>query len=278
MDEQDNRLNEYLPRVTFEAIPINELVTDQDYQRVLSEKHVKKAVKDFDLYQINPVKVSRRDGKNYVFNGQHTIEIVAEVSGSRETPVWCMVYNDLEYISEANVFANQQKHIKYLTPYEIFNANIEAGNNSQLLIKELVESYDLTISNKAKPSSIRAVGALEYIYNHYGYEVLNRTLRLTIETWEGSSTSFTSGILKGIARVLSVYDTDVKDDIFVDKLSSVSEKEVIRTSKERNNGALGYAETIVVYYNKKTHNGLPMQKLYMRTPKKKINFEEEDNP
>ena len=29
----------------------------------------------FDVHQINPVKVSRRDGINYVFNGQHTIEM-----------------------------------------------------------------------------------------------------------------------------------------------------------------------------------------------------------
>lgn len=275
MEEQLSRLDEYLPKVTFEAIPIKDLVTDQEYQRGLSEKHVKKAVADFDIYQINPVKVSRRGGVNYVFNGQHTIEIVAEVSGSRDTPVWCMVYDDLQYKQEADVFANQQKHVKYLTPYEIFMANIEAGNNTQLLIKELVESYDLTISSLQKPSCVRAVGALEYIYNHYGYDVLSRTLRLTIETWEGSQVSLGGGILKGVAKVLSVYDTDIKDDIFVDKLSSVSEKEIIRTAKERGSGAMGYAETILIYYNKKMHNTLPMEKLYVRTPKKKVSIEEE---
>lgn len=57
------------------------------------------------------MKVSRRDGINYVFNGQHTIEIVAAVSGSRETPVWCMIYDDLSYEHEADIFANQQKYV-----------------------------------------------------------------------------------------------------------------------------------------------------------------------
>ena len=37
--------------------------------------HVRKAVENFDLNQINPIKVSRRDGINYVFNGQHTVEL-----------------------------------------------------------------------------------------------------------------------------------------------------------------------------------------------------------
>ena len=90
-------LSIYVPNVHFEQIPIKNLVSDQEYQRNLSIKHVRKAAENFDLYQINPVKVSRRNGINYVFNGQHTIEIVAMVSGSRETPVWCMIYDDLEY-------------------------------------------------------------------------------------------------------------------------------------------------------------------------------------
>ena len=68
------------------------------------------------------------DSINYVFNGQHTIEIVALVSGSRETPVWCMIYDDLSYQSEADIFANQMKYVRRLAPYEIFNANIETEN------------------------------------------------------------------------------------------------------------------------------------------------------
>ena len=83
----------FVPNVHFEQIPIKNLVSNQEYQRPLSQTQVEKAIEDFDLNQINPVKVSRRDGINYVFNGQHTIEIVAAVSGSRETPVWCMIYD-----------------------------------------------------------------------------------------------------------------------------------------------------------------------------------------
>ena len=137
----------YVPNVHFEQIPIKDLVSNQDYQRTLSMRHVNKAADHFDLYQINPVKVSRRNGINYVFNGQHTVEIVATVSGSRETPVWCMIYDDLEYDHEADIFANQMKYVKPLLPYEIFMANVEAGNNKQLLIKELVESYNLSITS-----------------------------------------------------------------------------------------------------------------------------------
>ena len=139
-----------IPDVTFELIPIKNLVSNQNYQRPLSESHIRKTVDEFDVYQINPVKVSRRDGICYVFDGQHTIEIVAKESGSRETPVWCMIY-ELEYEEEARIFANQQKHVKSLLPYETFNAHIEADDTKHLLIKSIVESYLYSIL--AKPEN-----------------------------------------------------------------------------------------------------------------------------
>ena len=141
-------INPFVPNVHFEQIPIKNLVSNQDYQRNLSQKHIEKAAAEFDLYQINPVKVSRRNGINYVFNGQHTIEIVARVSGSRDTPVWCMIYDDLCYEHEADIFANQQKFVKPLVPYEVFSAHLEAGSQEQLIIRDLVESFGLTIAQK----------------------------------------------------------------------------------------------------------------------------------
>lgn len=217
---------------------------------------------NFDLYQINPVKVSRRDGMNYVFNGQHTIEIVAAVSGSRETPVWCMVYDDMDYEVEADVFASQQKYVKTLSSYEIFQANVEAGNDEQTTIKSLVGSYGLTVAAGKQQGSICAVSSLESIYEKYEYRVLDRTLRLCIGTWEGELNSLASGMLKGIAKLIDVYGDSLNDDIFKEKLGSVSAKGISRTAKERKSGTMGYAEAMVTVYNRKMKAGLKWGKLY----------------
>ena len=195
----------FVPNVHFEQIPIKNLVSNQDYQRNISVNHVQRAAANFDLYQINPVKVSRRNNINYVFNGQHTIEIVALVSGSRDTPVWCMIYDDLEYTQEADIFANQMKFVKALQPFEVFMANIEAGNDKQLIIRSLVESYDLTIGVTKSPGVIGAVSSLEMIYDKYGYHVLDRTLRLCVGAWEGDVNSLSANILKGIARLIVAF-------------------------------------------------------------------------
>lgn len=196
----------FVPAVKFELIPIKNLVSNQEYQRALSQKHINRAAANFDVFQINPVKVSRRDGINYVFNGQHTIEIVALVSGSRETPVWCMVYEDLYYEHEADIFANQQKFVKQLSSYEIFVASIEAGNDKEVIIKDLVESYGMRIGKTRAPGVICSIATLESIYTKYGVAVLDRTLRMVIGTWEGDVNSFGANILSAIAKLIVVYD------------------------------------------------------------------------
>ncbi len=254
--------NEYVPNVHFELIPIKSLVSNQDYQRNLSMQHIKKTAENFDLYQINPVKVSRRNGINYVFNGQHTIEIVALVSGSRDTPVWCMVYDDMDYKIEADVFANQQKFIKGLAPYEIFMANIEAENETQMAIKSLVESYDLAISKTKAPGMICAVSSLEFIYRKYGFHVLDRSIRLCVGTWEGEVGSLSSGILKGIAIMIAAFGDTLKDDVFKEKVGVYSSREISRLAKERKAGSMGYAEAMMIAYNRKAKKGLSWSKLY----------------
>lgn len=253
---------EYIPNVNFELIPIKNLVANQDYQRNLSVKHVQKAAAHFDPYQVNPVKVSRRDGVNYVFNGQHTIEIIALISGSRETPVWCMVYDDLEYQQEADIFANQMKYTKALLPYEIFMANVEAGNDKQIIIKDLIESFDMNVSSKQSPGSICAVATLESIYDKYGYSILDHTLRLIIGTWEGTPKSFSANMLNGIARLISSYGDDIKDEIFKEKLGRISIKEISRTARDRRAGSLGFSEAMLLIYNKKCQHPLRISKLY----------------
>ena len=266
-----NQYTNYVPDVHFEKIPIKNLVSNQDYQRALSQAHIARAAANFDLYQINPVKVSRRGGINYVFNGQHTIEIVALVSGSRDTPVWCMIYDDLNYQHEADIFANQQKYVKSLTPYEVFIANLEAGNDQQLLIRDLVESYGLKLGSSKNAGEICAVSTLESIYSKYGYHVLDHVLRLCIATWEGEDNSFSANILNALAKLIDVYGDKMNDETFREKLGVLSVKQLIRTAKERRPGALGVAEAMVLEYNgrKKTdsQHRLLIRKLYEK-PKK----------
>lgn len=90
------------PEWKLERIPINELVYDpnllHDYLHQLSHRPI---VKD-DYLHIPPVVVYRHEGINYIVDGQHTIDIVVRMTGSKDTDVWCRVYDN---IKEASVLA-----------------------------------------------------------------------------------------------------------------------------------------------------------------------------
>ena len=267
-------LDEFFESIHFEKIAIKYLVSNQDYQRNISEYHVKRAVENFDPYQVNPVKVSRRDGVNYVFNGQHTIEIIAEVTGSRDTLVWCMIYDDLEYKHEADIFANQQKYVRQLSAFDIFNAKLESGDEEALVIKSTVENYNPQISNHKYPKSICAVSTLVYIYEKYGCKILDSTIRLCVATWQGENNSLSSYILKAVATILYTYKQELNEELFKDKLGLIPISQISRSAKGMQQGTRGqgFAITILNFYNHRLSRPLDVSKLYT-----KKTFSDSDN-
>ena len=267
-----------MPDVIFEKIPIKNLVSCQDYQRSLSESQIQKIAKEFDLHQINPVKVSCRGGVNYVFDGQHTIEAVALVSHSRDTPVWCMIYDHLCYEHEAHIFAEQQKNHRAVAPFDTFNAHLESGSEKHMLIRDLVYSYNLELgSTQKRHGTICAIAALENIFDKYGYQVLDKALRMLVSTWEGEMYSLSGNTLNAVARLIAAYGDALNEETFKERLGLVSMKTIIRTARERRPGSLGYAEAMLVFYNKKCKYRLSMKKLYGLNSDED-DIEEDDDP
>ena len=189
---------------------------------------------------------------NYVFDGQHTIEAVALVSNSRETPVWCMIYDHLCYEHEAHIFAEKQKHHRSVAPYDTFNAHLESGSEKHLLIRDLVLSYNLELgSTQKRHGTICAIAALENIFDTYGYHVLDKALRMLVSTWEGEMYSLSGNTLNAMARLIAAYGDALNEETFKERLGLIPMKTIIRTARERRPGSLGYAEAMLVFYNKK---------------------------
>lgn len=72
--------------------------------------------------------------------------------------------------------------------------------------------------------------------------MLNRVLRLCAGTWEGDANSFSANILNGITRLVFAFGDQLNDEIFKEKVGALSIKQLVRMSKERCPGSMGYAE------------------------------------
>ncbi len=258
---------QYVKRLRVEQLIIKNLVSNQDYQRRLWQQHIDKTALNFDVHQINPPKISFRDGQYFVINGQHTIEVIAKVTGSRDVPVWCIIFDDLTYEQEAYIFANQQKFCWGLSPYDGFKACIEAGEDRQIIINGIVENCGLKVGPSRSLCSICAVSGLEWIYDKYGYDVLGRTLRLVVGAWEGDADSLSATMLRGIAHLLASFGDQVRDDAFSERLGMLSPREIIRDGKLRNLGYLGYSEVMLFAYNRGHRSNLPTAPLHSHKSK-----------
>ena len=84
-----------------------DLVSNQPYQRDIDQKEVAYIVSNFDLHQFGVIKVSFRDGKYYVYDGQHRITAFKIVNGNQDGFIRCEVHYGLTYEDEARYFAEQ---------------------------------------------------------------------------------------------------------------------------------------------------------------------------
>ena len=69
----------------------------------------------FFLYTANEPKVSFRNGRYYVTDGQHTIEARILRNGGKDLPILCKIYTGLTMQQEALFFAEQNGHAAPLT-------------------------------------------------------------------------------------------------------------------------------------------------------------------
>lgn len=82
-------------------------VPREKYQRDFNDPRTKRIVKDFDERIANEPKLSFRDNKYYVFDGQHTIAARKLINGGHNLPVLCKVYFGMTAEKEALLFAKQ---------------------------------------------------------------------------------------------------------------------------------------------------------------------------
>ena len=154
---------------------------------------------------------------------------------------------------------------------------MEAGNEKQLTIQQIVQSYDLEIgATSSSTSTICAVSALESIYDKYGVHTLDQTIRMCVATWEGELNSFSANILKSIVLLIDTYKDALREDVFKEKLGQFSIKAITRQAKERANGCLGLAEIMLKIYNSKCKYRLQQDRLYGGRKRRKQNLFEDD--
>lgn len=247
-------MNHYSTNYEYKQINSAFIFSDPSYQRAVDVNRVKRIVARFNPNLVNPIKVSLRDGKYYVFDGQHTLAALKMKNGNENLLVECKVYR-LTKEQEAELFAQQNGVSRAVETIAKLKA-LYAANDIEVVelvrLTKLAGFYiDFTkgkAANKitcvAKAFKIyKAVSAGEYV------EILN----MIKETWGGIPDSLNTEILGGMYQFFKRYKGDLKLNTFVKQLRKVEPVVIIREGKAMGNswnGDVQFAIPILNHYNK----------------------------
>ena len=243
--------------VTFEMTEIDTalLISGQPYQRPVRERRLRELERDWDPGMLEPLVVSFRDGKFYLVDGQNRVVLQRRMKGG-DFKALCKLYHGLTYEAEAKLCWKLDRSRAKLSNAQSVNARIEAGDDPELMeIHRLIEAngfkWELT---KTIPGDyeIIAVRAVINAYHLLGSAAFDRMLRLMKAAWMGSPSSLRAGFISGMALFLKTYETQLKDQTAINRLSGIDPEEVIwrgNTDFSTNRTALRYARVLLKKYN-----------------------------
>jgi hypothetical protein len=185
------------------TLPIGKLKYDV-YQRPVKLHIVRKITKEFDPIAVGLIHVSERsDGFYYIFDGQHRVEAMKNLGIKL---IECLVFEGMTFQEEAAAFDyfNNSTRADRL---DRGNAKILSNNPEAKAINDIVESVGLKIDyQKRDDGGIKALGAIEDVYNKGGESDLWTVLHIIKQSLGDNKRNYQRFIVLGIHRFIKEYE------------------------------------------------------------------------
>lgn len=211
----------------FGTVLVSDLNIDRNAQRKLSMQWVNAHVEGFDVDQLGYIVVNRRaNGKLYVVDGQHRVELIRAV-GWGDQKVHAELFEGLNQREEAELFEARNDR-RAVRKFDRFRISVTAGDAAATEITKTVESVGLCVSDQKVDGAITAVDKLEKIYEGCGITsvkegrgALARTLKTIKDAWGTSPAGFNGVILHGLGMVQLRYNGQIDQTALATKLAPV---------------------------------------------------------
>ena len=226
------------------------------YQRGMERKRVELIARDFNEYIVNEPKVSFRNGRYYVMDGQHTIEGCILLNGGEDRPILCKVYTGLTMEQEALLFAEQNGHSAPLSAGIKLRAKVVGGDAPSKAFVAATNRVGLSLNYDSMQLSdyrISCVGTALKLYDQLGEEIYCEALRHIVEAWEGRPDSFRAAVLRGVMYFVQLYHGQYSEERLVRALSGVHPMELYRVSRDNPAKLPGWRRYVYPIYT--TYNG-----------------------
>ena len=185
------------------------------YQRGIQRKRVELIAKDFNEYTANEPKVSFRNGRYYVTDGQHTIEARILRNGGKDLPILCKIYTGLTMQQEALFFAEQNGHAAPLTAGIKLRAKVVGEDAPSVAFLAATNRVGLDFNYDSLQLSayrISCVGTALKLYNQMGEKIYCEALRLIVAAWEGKPDSFRATDMRAMMHYVELNNGEISKE------------------------------------------------------------------
>ncbi len=208
-------------------------VTRDTYQRELNSRRVREIAENFDERVANEPKVSARDGRFYVFDGQHTIAARKMLNGGRDLPILCKVYTGLTEQGEAVLFAEQTGISAKVYPGSKIRALVFGGDLDAIASVEATESAGLHLSfNQSR--GLNRIGCVAAAYGEFlsaGADLYTEALRVIAAAWDGHKDSLRAETIQGVTEFIKLYHDEYDPKRLVSRCRRYDPMHIYRRAK-----------------------------------------------
>ena len=239
----------------FEMMMINSkaLIVPKSYQRKLRAARVAKIVANFDERIANEPKVSYRDGRYYVFDGQHTVAARKTRNHGEDLLIRCKVYRGLTEEEEALLFAQQTGESAKLTPSAQLRALLQGRDPKAMAFRRATEEAGFHIGFDSARGSRRIV-CINTAFSKFklvGAKQYKEALGIISEAWDGIPASLRTEILHGVVGFVSLYHGEYDRLRLVQCLRNTDPLAICRDGKldTKLTGPQKYIKQVFLRYN-----------------------------
>lgn len=231
------------------------IVPRENYQREHNTSKTQKIVQNFDERIANEPKVSFRDGRYFVFDGQHTLAARKHMNGDQDLPVLCKVYFGLSPQDEAALFATQTGESSPVTAGARLRAEIYA--NEPAAIAFLNTNNDLGIKldydHERGHMRIGCIKTARDAYMRIGEERYKEAMSIIVEAWGGDPDSFRAENIIAVTYFVDLYHDLYDRDRLVTRLRNIDPLTILREGRAMGVNMAGYKKYL--YQVVTTYNG-----------------------
>ncbi|MBE6765901.1 MAG: type II toxin-antitoxin system PemK/MazF family toxin [Ruminococcaceae bacterium] len=185
----------------------SDLIISEDYQRDEHKSREAQIVADFSEYVANEPKVSRRGGKYYVYDGQHTILARELLNGGETLDIYCKVYENLTEEDEAMLFAKQTGVSSKPTSGQRMKAYIFAKDDDAMAFKDATESAGimLDLTGSRNENHLCCINTAWKEYKRVGQEHYIEGMSIIKEAWNAEGDSLKLYIVRAVISFVFAY-------------------------------------------------------------------------